>query len=129
MTYDEAVNTIVEYYMLGDFPGWTMTDTDSAQMRRIAKDGRYEFVELCDTTHPDSNTVVFYHEFIDLEDYSEGELWFYGSVYYETKEEFESLGADIAAECVFEETSTADAWGNPEDMLALYVKTAYEEEI
>lgn len=127
MTYDEAVNTILEYYMLGDFPGWTMTDTDSAQMRRIVNDGRYEFVELLDTTDPDLNIVVFYHEIIDLEEYSEGELWFYGSMYYATKEDFEDQGADIAAECVFEQTSTSEAWGNPEDMLALYVKTAREE--
>lgn len=126
MNYDEAVSTIRERYIRGDFPGWTMTDPDSAQMRRITKDGRYEFVELRNTTDPDSNTVVFYHEFVDLKEHSEGELWFYGSAYYETKEEFESLGANIAAECVLEETSTADAWGNPEDMLTLYVKTAKE---
>lgn len=127
MTYDEAVNTILEYYMLGDFNGWTMTDTDSAQMRRVAKDGRYEFVELRDTTDPDSNTAVFYHAFINLEDYSDGELWYYGSMYYATKEDFEEQGADIVAECVFEQTISADAWGNPKDMLALYVKTAREE--
>lgn len=127
MTYNEAVNTILEYYMLGDFPGWTMTDPDSAQMRRITKDGRYEFVELLKTTDPDSNTVVFYHEFIDLEEYSEGDLWFYGSAYYENEEGLEAQGADIAAECMFEQTSTADAWGSPYDMLELYLRNVREE--
>lgn len=126
MTYDEVVNTILEYYMLGDFPGWTMTDTNNAQMRRVAKDGRYEFVELTDT-YGDENIIIFSHLFINLEDYSEGELWHYGSMYYATKEDFEDQGADIVAECVFEQTINADAWGNPEDMLALYVKTAREE--
>ena len=127
MTYNEAVSTILEYYMLGDFSGWTMTDPDSAQMRRITKDGRYEFVELRETTDPDSNTVVFYHEFIDLEDYSEGELWYYGSMYYANKEDFDEQGADIAAECVFEQTPTADAWGSPRDMLELYLRNVREE--
>ena len=95
-------------------------------MRRVSKDGRYEFVELTDT-YGDENIIIFSHAFINLEDYSEGELWHYGSMYYDTKEDFEDQGADIVAECVFEQTISADKWGSPESMLALYVKTAREE--
>lgn len=124
MTYDDAVNKIVECYRNGEFPGWTMTDSDSAQMRRV-KDGRYEFVEML-YVNGTKNTVAFYHEFIDLDDYTEGELWFYGSLYYADKEEFEGFGADIAAECVYEQTRSIDALGSPDKMLELYLKNVKE---
>ena len=114
MTYDEAVNTILEYYMLGDFPGWTMTDPDSAQMRRITKDGKFEFIDF-------QNLAIF-HNVINLDDYSDGELWFYGSMYYDTPDEFEAQGAAIMAECVFEQTPANVSNDAEGDVMAMYKK-------
>ena len=121
MTYDEAVGTIlVEYYQLGDFPGWTMTDPDSAQMRRNCDDGRYEFIEL--TENWDGGAVI-HHDTFRLDDYSEGELWFFGSAYYETKEQFESQGADVIAECVFEQLYwNVEDYGEPRKMVDKYLE-------
>lgn len=114
MTYDDAVNEIVERYIHEEFPGWTMTDSDSAQMRRMTKDGKFEFIDF-------QNLAIF-HNVIDLSDYSDGELWFYGSMYYDTQDEFEAQGAEIMAECVFEQTP-ADVFNNEEgDVMAMYKK-------
>lgn len=126
MTYDEAVGTILEYYQLGDFSGWTMTDPDSAQMRRNCDDGRYEFIEL--TENWDGGAVI-HHDTISLDDYSEGELWFFGSAYYETKEQFESQGADVMAECVFEQIYwNVEDYGDPGKMLNEYLEIVREVE-
>lgn len=124
MTYDDAVNKIVECYRNGEFPGWTMTDPDSAQMRRNCEDGHYEFVEL--TENWDGGAVI-HHDTVSLDDFSEGELWFFGSAYYETKEQFESQGADVMAECVFEQKYwNVESYGNPQKMLKKYLKIVKE---
>ena len=116
MTYEEAVNDLVRRYCNGEFKGWVLTDDYNAQMRRMLPDGRFEFIAF-------ENLVIF-HNIIDLEDYSDGELWFFGSMYYDTMEEFEAQGAEIMAECVFEQTPSNVlniAEGNVEALYAEYV--------
>ena len=122
MTYNDAVNDLVRRYCNGEFKGWTMTDDYNAQMRRILPDGRFEFIAF-------ENLVIF-HNIINLEDYSEGELWFYGSMYYDTMEEFEAQGAEIMAECVFEQTTATTiniAEGDVEALYNEYVAFVKEE--
>jgi len=124
MTYDDIVNKVVERYRNGEFPGWTMTDPDSAQMRKNCEDRRYEFVELTENW---DGGVVIHHDTVSLDDFSEGELWFFGSVYYETKEQFESQGADVMAECIFEQNFwNVESYGNPQKMLNKYLKIVKE---
>lgn len=116
MTYDEAVNDLVRRYCNDEFKGWVLTDDYNAQMRRILPDGRFEFIAF-------ENLAIF-HNIIDLEDYSDGELWFFGSMYYDTMEEFEAQGAEVMAECVFEQTPSTVlniAEGDVEALYAEYV--------
>ena len=116
MTYDEAVNDLVLRYCNDEFKGWVLTDDYNAQMRRILPDGRFEFIAF-------ENLVIF-HNIIDLEDYSDGELWFFGSMYYDTMEEFEAQGAEVMAECMFEQTPSTVlniAEGDVEALYAEYV--------
>ena len=122
MTYNDAVNDLVRRYCNGEFKGWTMTDDDNAQMRRVLPDGRFEFIAF-------ENLVIF-HNIINLEDYSEGELWFYGSMYYDTMEEFEAQGAEIMAECIFEQTPATTiniAEGDVEALYDEYIAFVKEE--
>lgn len=117
MTYDDAVNDLVRRYCNGEFKGWVLTDDYNAQMRRILPDGRFEFIAF-------ENLVIF-HNIIDLEDYSDGELWSFGSMYYDTMEEFEAQGAEVMAECVFEQTPSTVlniAEGDVEALYAEYVE-------
>ena len=123
MTYDDAVNTIYDHYLLGDFPGWTMTDPDSAQMRRITEDGQYEFVELID-----AGDVLFSHDTIDLDSFTEKGLWaYFGSMYYENEHAFKNQGPEIAAECIFESARYCPSHGSPDEMLELYLKIVKEK--
>lgn len=123
MTYDEMVNELVKRYRNGEFPGWTMTDDESAQMRRTLPDGRYEWI---DTALYDSGVVLSYETF-SLDDYSEDEWWFYGSAYYK-KSELVALGADIIAECVFEQTAHPQLCALPEKIMQEYLKIVREED-
>lgn len=123
MTYDKMVNELVECYRNGEFPGWTMTDDEYAQMRRTLPDGRYEFID----TAPWRPEAILFHEVFSLEDYSDGELWFYGCPYYKNQDEFMALGADIIAECVFEQTASPQMCDLPEDILQEYLKIVKEE--
>jgi len=100
MTNDEAINNILSLCENGTYHEWTVTDPDCLQMRRNLPSGEYQFIELWDC--PTGGAIVV-SSTIDLSDYSEGELWFYGSPYYESQADFEAQGADIAAECVFEQ--------------------------
>lgn len=123
MTYDDAVNTIVERYRNGEFPGWTMTDPDSAQMRRDRGSGLYEFVELID-----AGDVLFSHDTIDLDNFTEKGLWaYFGSIYYENEHAFKNQGPEIAAECIFESARYCPSYGSPDEMLKLYLKIVKEE--
>jgi len=122
MTYNDAVNDLVRRYRNGEFKGWTMTDDDNAQMRRVLTDGRFEFIAF--------DNLVIFHNIIDLDDYSDGELWFYGSMYYDTMEEFEAQGAEIMAECIFEQTPATTiniAEGDVEALYNEYVAFVKEE--
>jgi len=122
MTYNDAVNDLVRRYRNGEFKGWTMTDDDNAQMRRVLTDGRFEFIAF--------DNLVIFHNIINLEDYSEGELWFYGSMYYDTMEEFEAQGAEIMAECIFEQTPATTiniAEGDVEALYDEYIAFVKEE--
>lgn len=122
MTYNDAVNDLVRRYCNGEFPGWVLTDDYDAQMRRILPDGRFEFIAF--------DNLVIFHNIIDLNDYSDGELWFYGSMYYDTMEEFEAQGAEIMAECIFEQTPATTiniAEGNVEALYDEYVAFVKEE--
>ena len=122
MTYNDAVNDLVRRYRNGEFKGWTMTDDDNAQMRRVLTDGRFEFIAF--------DNLVIFHNIIDLDDYSDGELWFYGSMYYDTMEEFEAQGAEIMAECIFEQTPATTiniAEGDVEALYDEYVAFVKEE--
>lgn len=123
MTYDEMVAGLVQRYHNGEFPGWTMTDDDYAQMRRTLPDGRYEFID----TAPWGSECVLFHEVFSLDDYSDGELWFYGSAYYKNQDEFMGLGADIMAECVFEQTAHPQLCALPEKIMQEYLKIIKEE--
>lgn len=124
MTYDKMVEGLVEGYRNGEFPGWTMTDDESAQMRRILPDGRYEFVD----TSPWGSEVVLFHEVFSLDDYSEDELWYYGSSYYKNQNEFMALGADIIAECVFEQTAHPQLYVLSEAIVQEYLKIVKEDD-
>ena len=122
MTYNDAVNDLVRRYRNGEFKGWTMTDDDNAQMRRVLTDGRFEFIAF--------DNLVIFHNIIDLDDYSDGELWFYGSMYYDTMEEFEAQGAEIMAECIFEQTPATTiniAEGDVEALYDEYIAFVKEE--
>lgn len=118
MTYDEAVNDLVRRYRDGAFPDWTMTDDDSAQMRRNLGNGRLEFVDF--------QNLALFHNIIDMNYLTDGELWYYGSQYYDSREEFFDLGADIMAECVFELTPADEVFSSPEgivdDVYSRYLK-------
>lgn len=103
MTYDELVMDVIESIRKDRSSGWVITDPDCGQMRKILNDGTYVFAEFQD--YPDnSDRVTMVRTFVDLSDYSDAELWFYGSLYYATEEEFKAQGADIMAECVAEQT-------------------------
>ena len=103
MTYNDLIANIVGDIKKDRTSPWVITDPDCAQMRKILPDGIYVFAEFHDS--PDgSDNVTMVRSFVDLSDYSDGELWFYGSMYYNTPEEFEAQGADIMAECVAENT-------------------------
>lgn len=122
MTYNDAVNDLVRRYGNGEFKGWTMTDDDNAQMRRVLPDGRFEFIAF--------DNLVIFHNIIDLDDYSDRELWFYGSMYYDTMEEFKAQGGEIMAECVFEQTPATTiniAEGDVEALYNEYVAFVKEE--
>ncbi len=125
MTYDEAVNTILEYYMLGDFPGWTMTDTDCAQMRRLNEERGYEFIQL--TKNWDGSAII-HHDFIRLSDYPMEEQQDACSSYYNDLD-FSGLEPPIIAECIFEQTywNVAD-YGEPRKMLNEYLEIVREVE-
>ncbi|MBR3458080.1 MAG: hypothetical protein IKH16_08005 [Selenomonadaceae bacterium] len=123
MSYDEMVNDLVRRYRDGDFPGWVMTDDAYAQMRRTLPDGRYEFI---DTAPWGSDEAVIFHEVFSLDDYSEGELWFYGSAYYNDQDEFMGLGADTIAECVFEQTAHPQMCAWPDGTMREYLKIVKE---
>ena len=124
MTYDDAVNTICDHYLLGDFPGWTMTDDSSAQMRRDRGSGLYEFVELIDT----GDDVMFSHDTIDLDNFTEKGVWdYFGSMYYENEHAFKNQGPEIAAECIFESARFCPSYGSPDEMLELYLTIIKEE--
>lgn len=102
MTYDDMLNLINEMYERGLFPDWVMTDSDCCQMRRDRRDGKFEFVEVFFCAPRSTGSALCRHSIIDLNDYSDDELWFYGSAYYDNWDEFFSQGAEIFAECVFE---------------------------
>lgn len=123
MTYDEMVDELVKRYCNGEFPGWMMTDEDYAQMRRTLPDGRYEFID----TSPYGSEAVLFHEVFSLDDYSDGELWFYGAVYYENQDAFMALGTNIMAECVFEQTACPRLCALPEEIMRKYLKIVKEE--
>ena len=123
MTYDKMVGGLVERYHNGEFPGWTMTDDESAQMRRMLPDGRYEWID----TAPCGSEGVLFHEVFSLDDYSDGELWFYGSAYYDNQDEFMGLGADIMAECVFEQIAHPQLCVLPEKIMQEYLKIVRED--
>ena len=118
MTYDEMVNDLVKCYRDGEFPGWVMTDDQYAQMRKMLPDGRYEFID----TAPWGSEAVIFHEVFSLDDYSEGELWFYGSVFYKNQDEFLNAGADIIAECVFEQIAHPKDVTIPEAIMRKYLE-------
>ena len=122
MTYDEMVDGLVERYRNGEFPGWTMTDDESAQMRRMLPDGRYEWI---DTALYESGAVLFFETF-SLDDHSEDEWFFYGSAYYK-KSELVALGADIIAECIFEQRAYPQLCVVPDVILQEYLKIVKEE--
>lgn len=130
MRCDALINKLVAMYRSGEFPGWTMTDDDCAQLRRDIRSGKYEFVDVglkrsgCDTD------IAVYHAIIDLDDYTRDELWEIGQMYYETEEEFLEQGDAIVAECVFENESET-YWGCEEIILKTYldiVKGAIQNE-
>ena len=123
MTYDEMVDGLVERYRNGEFPGWTMTDDDSAQMRRTLPDGGYEWI---DTALYESGVVLFYETF-RFDDYSEDDWWFYGSAYYK-KSELVALGTDIIAECIFEQTAYPQLCALPEEIMYEYLKIVKEDD-
>lgn len=129
MTYEDIINSLAAKYATPPmsqwkWPAWTMTDSDSAQVRRDRLDGRFEFVEMWEA---DDGYVVVYHQIINLDDYSDDDLWFYGMLYYPTREEFESQGAEIMAECVFEQTQ--DVWfcGTPDEAYKKYIEILESE--
>lgn len=123
MTYDEAINTIAERYTQGDFPGWTMTDPDCAQMRRDLGNGAYEFVELF-AYH--DGTVALHHEEIDLDDYEWEDVLHYGSFYHENEEELLLQPREILSEYVFEQTCSMERYGFTPDMFDEYLKIVKE---
>lgn len=125
MTYDEAVNRIAECYTLGDFATWVMTDDDTAQMRRARVDGRFEFIEMWEE-YEDGSAVLF-HEIIDLSSYSDKELRYYGSMYYASQEEFKRQGAEIMAECVYEQNREVCFYGSPDEVYTKYMEILESE--
>lgn len=108
MTYDDMLNLISKMYDCGLFPDWVMTDLDHCQMRRDRKDGKFEFIEVFSWPLGKTGAAFCRHSIIDLNDYSDAELWFYGSAHYDNWDEFFSQGAEIFAECVFEGKGAID---------------------
>ena len=123
MTYDEAVNKIVECYRNGEFPGWTMTDPDCAQMRRDLGNGTYEFIELFSYT---DRAVALYHEEIDLNDYELADVLFYGSFYHENQDELLGQPREILSEYMFEQTCSMEGYGFTPEMFDEYLKIVKE---
>lgn len=125
MTYGDVIYSLVAKYTTSPWwknwkwPAWEMTDNETAQVRRDRLDGRFEFVEMWET---DDGNVTIFHNIIALWDYSWGDLWFYGSMYYPTREDFEKQGAEIIAECVFEQTREVEFCGTPDEALAKYIE-------
>lgn len=129
MTYEDIINSMAAKYTTPPmsqwkWPAWTMTDNDSAQVRRDRLDGRFEFVEMWEE---DDGYVVVFHKILNLDDYSDGELWFYGSLYYPTQEEFENQGAEIMAECVFEQEREVVFCGTPDEAYKKYIEILESE--
>ena len=125
MTYDEIINDIVQKYTDFAFSSWTMTDDDTAQMRRDRLDGRFEFIEMWEE-YEDGSAVLFY-EIIDLSSYSDKELRYYGSMYYASQEEFKRQGAEIMAECVYEQNREVCFYGSPDEVYTKYMEVLESE--
>ena len=120
MDFDGIVNKLVAMFRNGEFPGWTMTDDDCAQLRRDIRSGKYEFVDIGLKRTGFKTDVAVFHGIIDLDDYTHEELWEIGQMYYETEEEFFGQGDAIVAECVFENESES-YWGGEEIILKTYL--------
>lgn len=125
--YDQLVNELVTMYQNGEFPGWIMTDDDGAQMRRDLPDGTYEFVDVGMLRTGLGLHISVHHAIVDLNDYTQEELWEIGSMYYETEEEFIAQGRPIMAECVFE-CHSGTYWGGYDVMRKTYLELANGKE-
>lgn len=129
MTYDEMIDSIVQKYITPPitqwkWSAWELTDDDSAQVRRYRLDGRIEFAEMWEGN---DGSVILFHKIIDLADYSDGELWFYGSAYCGSREEWEKMGAEIMAECVYEQTKEVVFCGTPDEAYKKYIEILESE--
>lgn len=124
MTYDDAVNEIVERYRHGEFSGWTMTDADSAQMRRDKGNGEYEFIELF--LLPD-RFVALNHDWINLDDYEHEDIRFYCLPYHTDEAELFAQPREILSEYLFEQTGGMEFYGTANDTFKRYLKIVKEE--
>lgn len=125
--YDALVNELVSMYFQKQFPGWTMTDEDCAQLRRQKDNTSYEFVDVGIRRGATDTYVAVHHGIVDLNDYTREELWEIGRMYYENEVEFFSQGDAIIAECVFE-TLHDTYWGGSDVILRQYLEIAKGKE-
>jgi hypothetical protein len=119
VTYDDVINTLAQRYANGEFSQWVMTDSDHAQMRCNRPDGLMEFIELYPIGYV--RTGVTY-QLLDPKEYTDDDLWCYGSVYYTDRKEFDALPLEIKMECVFEATGGFDRIGTPEESMKSWLK-------
>ena len=129
MTYEEIIDSMVRKYVTPPmtqwkWPAWELTDDETAQVRRYRLDCKIEFAEMMEEN---DGSVILFHDIINLDDYSDGELWYYGSMYYATQEEFEAQGAEIMAECVYEQNREPVFWGTPDEVYAKYLEILESE--
>lgn len=87
---------------------WKCTDLDSEQYGRFISDRIYEFKEK-NRGLSEYDQDEFIEIYVNLDNYTEGEIEDYISAYYESVKEIKNIyGEDsdwIIAECVFEQES------------------------
>lgn len=121
MTYDDVINELYSKYRNGEFPQWTMTDSDYSQIRRIREDGTIDFVGMYELS--EGNLAGICYARLDPSKYSESELWkYYGRFYHTHYDEFKDLPIEIKMEYVFESMIGFNDVGAPEEMMKKWLE-------